>query len=327
VVFALDEEPEPAPAVTPSAPWQDLAKQVNELRAELERTADALSRTQTLSATLLADPDLNAAFSSLLAADLHPTTAQELIYGARTRTEGLRRSPDAACWRRAVQSELETRLKVCPILGKASESRRIVAVVGPPGVGKTTTLVKLAARFGLTGRRPAVLFSLDNHRVGAADQLRAFASIMGLTLELIETPAAFRQALAAHENKDLVLIDTPGIGAKDLDVVTEISAILMTCREIDVHLVLNACAKTADLFHAASRFQAFRPAKLIATHADEAENLGSITSLALRRVLPFSFITNGQVIPEDLLPADAGSIASLVLRTPTKSSPAVAAAA
>src|SRR5438034_11387009 len=89
-------------------------------------------------------------------------------------------------------------------------------LVGPPGVGKTTTLVKLAARYGLAANKRAQIISTDVYRIAAADQLRALAAILGIGCDVVETPLALAQALAEHQSKDLILIDTPGLARGEM---------------------------------------------------------------------------------------------------------------
>jgi len=163
--------------------------------------------------------------------------------------------------------------------------------------------VKLAVLYGLAARRPAVLISADTHRIAAADQLRSYAAILGVGFELVETPRALDQALDLHRAKGLILIDTPGLAAADMDLGADLAAYLAAHPEIDTHLVLSASMKSADITRAVERFEIFQPAKLLFTRLDETPALGPVWSEAARTRKPLSFFAAGQSIPEDLEPA------------------------
>ncbi len=213
---------------------------------------------------------------------------------------------------RVVQgASLEDLFPVDATLGRTG-ARSVVALVGPPGAGKTTTLVKLAARHGLASRRPAHIVSTDVFRIAAADQLRTLASILGIGCTVVETPGALSQALEEQRGKDYVFVDTPGFGPQEMEEGAELAYWFASQPGIDTHLVLPASLRPADLSAAVERYQIFRPSKLLFTHLDEAACFGALVTEAARRSLPISFLTAGQRIPEDLEPATRERLAALV---------------
>src|SRR5208337_4770648 len=109
---------------------------------------------------------------------------------------------DPTAFRGALAEELTSRFQVQPVLGRGEANPRIVALVGPPGCGKTTTLVKLAVNYGLAARRPVMLLSMDTYRVAAAEQLRSYAAILGVGFQVVETVAALAQNLEENRGKE-----------------------------------------------------------------------------------------------------------------------------
>jgi flagellar biosynthesis GTPase FlhF len=237
------------------------------------------------------------------------------VRGLRDQMAELSRTPTIP------EEALHSMVTAAPSLG------RVVALIGPPGSGKTTTLVKLAARFGLSGRRPAQLISFDTCRICGPDQLKTYAGILGMSFDFVETAGALDQVLEENLNKDLILIDTAGYSNKDLDTTAELEKFFAMHPQVDVHLTLSASMKPADLSRAADRFERFRPNRLLFTHLDETETYGSLWSEAVTRGKPVSYLCDGQQIPEDLHEATSEGLAQLILRRQSeKESCAVATA-
>jgi flagellar biosynthesis protein FlhF len=208
--------------------------------------------------------------------------------------------------------ELEARFEVAPEIG------RIVALVGPPGAGKTSALVKLAVSQGLMARRPVRLLSIDHYRIAAADQMRTYAAILGVPFFLAETMLSLAQAIDSAPQEALILIDTPGHTAASINESGgDIAAFLQNRQDIDTHLVLTASMRQTDLRRIIDTFAAFRPSKLLFSRLDETDSTAAMFCEAARTGLPLSFLCNGQVIPDDLEPATKARItASLVRELP-----------
>lgn len=286
VVFAAGHFDNAAPASS-AVPMDRLTKDVADLKRDFSRIAAMLSNARPLTTEPNHEPGATA---HLIAAGLEPDLA-------------------ARC---AAGSTLESLFTCDSSLGRPECDRRVVALVGPPGAGKTTTLVKLAARYGLLTRRPSRILTADVHRIAAVEQLRTLAAIVGIGLDVVETPAALAQSVEEHRGKDLILIDTPGFAPAQMDDAAELAGFLAGHPEIDTHLVLPACMSAISLTRAAARFAWFSPSKLLFTHLDEAAAYGPIVNEAVRAQLPISFTAAGQSIPEDLEPATCESIAALI---------------
>jgi flagellar biosynthesis protein FlhF len=175
----------------------------------------------------------------------------------------------------------------------------IVALVGPPGVGKTTMLLKLAVRYGLAQRRSLQILSADVYRIAAADQLRSLCSILGIGCEVVETACALSHAIAEYRSKDLILIDTPGYTFRDVDEAADLGQALIAAN-VDTHLVLSACTKMTDLSRMARAYSCLHPTKLLFTHLDETSTFSCLANLSVESKLPLSFWGSGQLIPDDL---------------------------
>jgi flagellar biosynthesis protein FlhF len=278
----------------------DLAQELAELRKQIEtvkRSVDRQPAPIQKGTGLSADgADL---VSRLTAAEFSEDLARELVAAAENRRA--HEGPHGAGLDAALRAEFEQRLRFSPSLGLPEAEPRAVLLVGPAATGKTTTLVKLALRYGLRARQPLQMLSLDTLRIGGWEQLACYARIAGLPCQPVHTPAALDQALAEYRQKKLLLIDTPGFSPGDDDQSRGLAAWLATHRQfVEVQLVLSAAARSSGNLAAIQRFAPFAPAKLLFTHMDEAGGYGPVLETALRSGLPISFLANGQQVPEDI---------------------------
>jgi flagellar biosynthesis protein FlhF len=177
----------------------------------------------------------------------------------------------------------------------------IVAVVGPTGVGKTTAIAKIAARFVMRyGVRKLGLISADCFRIGAREQLMTFARILGTPMQVAANADELRDVLDEMRHKRLVLIDTAGMGQRDVRLAAQFATLKVAPYRIRTVLALSAAADRGVLNEAFAAFQPARPSALIATKLDEATSLGPVLSLVLQSSLPLAYIADGQRVPEDL---------------------------
>jgi flagellar biosynthesis protein FlhF len=299
-----------------------LSQDVAELKKELEGMRRAITRTAFAPPQWLSGaPDLSDAYAVLTANEVAPDLAREIVQGAESRLGGasrlrvtqLKRPPDSNAYQRALTQELESRFTVQPSLAKTESGSRITALVGPPGAGKTTTLVKLAVNYGLACRRPVLLISMDNFRIAASDQLRSYAGILGVGIHVLDTVSALAQTIEENRSKDLILIDTPGLGFAELSESSALARFLSTRADISTQLALAASVKPADLARMVDGYQAFKPQRLIFTKLDETASFGPILNEAVRTGLPLSFFATGQRVPEDLEEVTAVRLTSMIL--------------
>ena len=188
-----------------------------------------------------------------------------------------------------------------PVTGGLALTTKLAVLVGPTGVGKTTTVAKIAANQLMHQRRRVALVTVDVFRIGAVQQLETYARLMGLPFFVATTPEEAKKcAYQAKQVDDLVLVDTIGRSPKHTDQLASLWELVAAMSPDEVLLTLPANGNPADLALAADQFSIFCPTSLIITKLDEATQTGVIVNLVARLSLPVSYITTGQNVPEDL---------------------------
>ncbi|MCW5754079.1 MAG: flagellar biosynthesis protein FlhF [Phycisphaeraceae bacterium] len=259
---------------------------------------------------------LFALYLRLLEQGVAPDLADVIVGEVRDElTTGELADPDIV--RQTMLRRLAHRLAVTPAPprpGTMPDGRPLVlALVGPTGVGKTTTLAKLAAAYKLRHGKRIGLVSCDTYRIAAVEQLRTYANIIALPLKVAATPQEVRSAIEAFGDADAVLIDTPGRSQHDATRIGELHDLLAAATPHETHLVLSSTASEAVLERIGLRFAATNPQSVVFTKLDECVTLGPVLNVARRIGLPLSFITTGQEVPDDIERADADRLARLIL--------------
>jgi flagellar biosynthesis protein FlhF len=215
--------------------------------------------------------------------------------------------------RAALCTAVEQCLAVAPPIQLIAGARRVVALVGPTGVGKTTTVAKLAANFKLAHGVRVGLITVDTFRIAAVEQLKTYAEIIDLPLAVVNQPVEMPRALDELGAVDLVFIDTAGRSPRDEVKIRELAEFLLQARPDEVHLVLSAVSAQPSLRAAVERFATVQVDRLILTKLDEADSLGGILGILGHSPRPVSYLTTGQAVPDDIEPADRKRIARLIL--------------
>ncbi|MFB4204176.1 Signal recognition particle receptor FtsY [wastewater metagenome] len=216
-----------------------------------------------------------------------------------------REDPDHA-WREAMSLVTE---HVATSDDEIIERGGAVAVVGPTGVGKTTTVAKLAARFTLRhGRNQVALVTTDNFRIGGQEQLRNFARILGVPVHAAADGEELAELLDDFSDRRLVLIDTAGMSQRDMRLAEQMRALKDGAHRIRPYLVLSANTQLPTLMETLRAFRAVGPVGCILSKVDEAASLGGVLTAVMRGRLPIAYVADGQRVPEDLRPARADAL-------------------
>ena len=301
---AVVQDAAPALAPVPPAPVPANDEQLAAMREELAQMRQMIEREMHR----LTDERLRGSPVRLQAMEL----MEDYGFDAGiTRDVVLQLPPDTPPHRgRGLMLGLISRaLPVCPV--DPLEQGGVIALVGPTGAGKTTTIAKLAARFVAEhGPRDIALVTTDTARIGGREQLHGYGRQLGIAVHEAHSDAALIQLLQRLQDYRVVLVDTAGLGQRDRALANQLNW-LRAARNVSTLLVLPANSHFADLDEVVRRFGPARPQGVVLTKVDETGRLGSALSVVVDHQLPLTWVTDGQRVPEDLHRANA---ASLVLR-------------
>ncbi|MBI3014030.1 MAG: 50S ribosome-binding GTPase [Candidatus Tectomicrobia bacterium] len=208
-------------------------------------------------------------------------------------------------------------LKLVPIgegLQLGDGRTKAVAFVGPTGVGKTTTVAKLASHFALVEKKRVALVTIDTYRVASAEQLQTYARLIGIPLDVVLGPAALGKLLEKHRDKDLVLIDTAGRSQRNQEHLRELASFFQGRHAIETHLLVAATTKDGEMEETIESFGCIPIRRLLLTKLDEALSFGNLFNQAVCAKKPLSYFTTGQKVPEDIEVASAERLIDLILR-------------
>lgn len=189
--------------------------------------------------------------------------------------------------------------------------RRIIAMVGPTGVGKTTTLAKIAARALMESKLKVALVTIDTYRIGASEQVIRYGEIMAVPTYVARDRIELMRAIERSANADLVLIDTAGRSVSEA--VARQAEMLRSIEGIQLYLTVSACTGPREMAAAAERYRALQPERLVVTKVDEAVGPGSLLSASVRIGRPIVAVTDGQRVPEDIHALSGPELVELVI--------------
>ncbi len=305
--------PTPMPSSRPSEPPERSALAVEDQLSDLRAMLQELCRQNRSAAGPHDLPDsLFRLFTDLIEVDLSEEIARELVERVRREASDAELD-DSILARTRIASMLEAEIPTGGPIAVTPGTRRLVALVGPTGVGKTTTIAKLAANFRLREKRNVGLITVDTYRIAAVEQLRTYADIIDLPMEVVSSPREMREAVRRMESLDLILMDTAGRSPRDEIKIQELRSFLSEAEADEVLLVLSSVAGERTLTHTAERFATVGTTGMILTKLDEATSLGNMLPLTRSSRLPIRYVTNGQSVPDDIETAESTRLARLVL--------------
>lgn len=185
----------------------------------------------------------------------------------------------------------------------AENGPKVVAFVGPTGVGKTTTIAKVASRYVVEEKKKVALLTADTYRIAAAEQLRTYANILEVPFRVIYTEEEVKQAIQDFKEYDYIFLDTTGHSHQNEEQITKTKAFLDTVGDVaqkDVFLVLSATTKYEDLLKIAKNYKTITEYQLIFTKLDETTTVGNLLNVKLYTDVPIAYVTNGQNVPNDI---------------------------
>ena len=318
----------------PATEWA--ARSVDEELASIKRLVGQLLQEQRLAAVRggnsgvlsgigMSDP-LSTALIRLTDRQVSTTLASEIIGEVRDALEPSELEDDTVV-RSMLLARLAARIKVTGGLTPPNSSggTLIIGVVGPTGVGKTTTIAKIAATYKLRHNKRVGLITCDTYRIAAVDQLRTYANIIGLPLKVALTPMEVTSARSQLADCDVLLVDTPGRAPSDQKRLDELRRFIDAAGPAETHLALAACAAEGVMRSAARAFGKLGPDRVLLTKVDETDTLGPAFNVLSELNLPLACVTTGQEVPDDMEGATAERFARWVLEHPTHGTAAIEA--
>jgi flagellar biosynthesis protein FlhF len=285
-----------------------VAGQLDELHAMVEKLCQRAARAPAHDLP----ESLFHVFTDMIEAEVDEPIARALVEQVRVQN-GAQGLIDTLLVKARVAQLLEDEIHVTGPIQADTDKCRVVALVGPTGVGKTTTIAKLAANYRLREKRRVGLITVDTYRVAAVEQLRTYADIIDLPMEVVSTPREMREAAQRMSHLDLVLMDTAGRSPRDEVKIQELKSMLAEAQADDVFLVLSTTAGAKSLAATAERFAEAGTTALLLTKLDETSSLGHLVSLVRSCRMPISYLTDGQTVPDGIEVADRRRLAYRLL--------------
>jgi flagellar biosynthesis protein FlhF len=245
-------------------------------------------------------------YNNLIKNDVEPNIAREIVNKAESKLGSCNDVNRVAV---QISNIIKSTLGQPEMISPGSQGKpRIVIFIGPTGVGKTTTLAKIAANCLLSQKKTIGLITADTYRIAAVEQLKTYAEILGIPVSVAYTAMDIKEAVNQNMDKDLILIDTAGRSHKNHSQFEELKTMVTASEADEIYLVLSATTSIRNCKDILESYNFLRDYKLIFTKVDEAQNLGIILNVRYITGKCISYVTNGQSVPDDIEMADTDKI-------------------
>ncbi len=289
--------------------YSEIKNEIEEVKQTLNEIAEHFKYKNSIQYP----PILKKAFVNLVEKEVEEELANKIVRAVLTKLSGEELKNEKIV-ENEVLNVISSIVKFTKPVKPLRRKTFVLAFVGPTGVGKTTTVAKLAAIYKLFENARVALISADTYRIAAIEQLQTFANIANIPMDVAYTPEDMARLVRKHQDKDIILIDTVGRNQRQSEHISELAKFIKSADPDEVHLVLSATSSYKNMIDVYNRFKLLLPNRLIFSKVDEAVCLGYILNVAYKTKLPISYITTGQNVPDDIAVAEPKVIANLIYK-------------
>ncbi len=304
--------PAPRPSRIPQMPVEKPASSAkeSEILEEIKYLQSILAK-QTVTSDIDFPPLLQHMYEYLLEQEVDRSLATRIVENIAEEID--KQDVDRFTLKNLLYNELQAQLADVPFHSIRKDAK-VLQFVGPTGVGKTTTIAKVAAKLMLQTEQSVAFITADTYRIAAIEQLKTYATILNVPLEVVYSQEDYEKALRKFANYDVIFVDTAGRNYREDKYIKELEAFITTPKEVtETFLVLALTAKSSDLHDIYEQFKPLNIHRLIFTKVDETESYGSLLNLPLTEKVDIAYLTNGQNVPDDLLEANKKIITDLLI--------------
>ncbi|WP_339227726.1 flagellar biosynthesis protein FlhF [Oceanobacillus sp. FSL K6-2867] len=268
----------------------------------LKKMIEVQSRQEELNFS----PSYQVAYEHLIEQEVNPKLAQEIVESVLEKQDGI----EVDSVMNAIGLEIEEKLN--SVLAPKPLEKKIIQFVGPTGVGKTTTIAKIAAKMMLENNKKVAFITADTYRIAAVEQLKTYARILNVPLEVAYSIDDYHQSITKLSSYDAIFVDTAGRNFRNPKYINELKATI-DMSIMETYLVLSLTTKPKDILEIYEQFEHLSISGVIFTKLDETRQYGSLLNIALEKQIGIAYLTNGQDVSDDLLEADNPVIRKLVV--------------
>jgi flagellar biosynthesis protein FlhF len=285
--------------------------QEKELLAEIRKLAASLHKVPMEEAPIYPE-EIQGIYQFLIKQEVKKQYAVEICSAILERFYLNKKQAETSELKHWLQEELKRKLLKYPF-GKVHDNKKIIYFVGPTGVGKTTTLAKMAAHSIMKEQKKIAFITMDTYRIGAIDQLKTYSKILDVPLEVAYSLEDFMEARKKFASFDTIFVDTAGRNYKQIEFIKQLKENIPLTGEEEMYLVLSATTKYKELEQIYHQFSPFSIKKMIFTKVDEISEYGPLFNMVLDCNVGIAYLTNGQNVPDDFLEAAPETISNLIV--------------